>query len=166
MAEARIPGCRSFRAPRVLVHACLVPLLAILLPSCAGTAARPVPGTYELGLCGDVPYSAEQVAVGVPHLIADMNARDLAFSVHVGDLKAGSGTPCDDMLYARSKAFFDALEAPAMFTPGDNDWADCDRPSNGTYSPRERLDHERAVFATPDSVTTLSEDSKIAASIG
>ena len=37
-----------------------------------------------------------------------------------------------------------------MFTPGDNDWTDCDRPSNGGFNSLERLDHERQVFfATP-----------------
>ncbi len=40
-----------------------------------------------------------------------------------------------------------------MLTPGDNDWTDCDRPANGGFSSRERLDHERQVFfATPFSL--------------
>jgi hypothetical protein len=42
-----------------------------------------------------------------------------------------------------------------MFTPGDNDWTDCDRPSNGTFSSLERLDHERKTFfSTPFSLAT------------
>jgi hypothetical protein len=105
---------------------------------------------YAVGLWGDLPYSPLQEAVGVPNLIADMNAQRLAFSVHNGDLKQGSGSPCDEALYQRSLDYFNALEAPAMFTPGDNDWTDCDRPSNGGYSSLERLDYERAVFfSTP-----------------
>lgn len=40
-----------------------------------------------------------------------------------------------------------------MFTPGDNDWTDCDRPSNGGFSSLERLEHERQVlFSTPFSL--------------
>ena len=70
---------------------------------------------------------------GVPNLIADMNAQRLAFSVHDGDLKQGSGSPCDEALCNRSLGYFNALEAPAMFTPGDNDWTDCDRPANGGF---------------------------------
>lgn len=31
-----------------------------------------------------------------------------------------------------------------MFTPSDNDWTDCDRPSNGGFNSRERLDRERS----------------------
>jgi hypothetical protein len=101
---------------------------------------------YAIGLWGDLPYSDAQEKVGVPNLIADMNAQRLAFSVHDGDLKQGSGSPCDDALYARALGYFNALEAPAMFTPGDNDWTDCDRPANGGYPSLDRLDYERLVF--------------------
>ena len=101
---------------------------------------------YAVGLWGDVPYSPVQAAVGVPNLIADMNKQDLAFTAHNGDLKAGSGSPCDDALYDQALGYFNSLKAPAVFTPGDNDWTDCDRPANGGYSSLERLDHERRVF--------------------
>ncbi len=108
---------------------------------------------YAVGLWGDLPYSALQATSGVPNLIADMNAQRLAFSVHDGDLKQGSGSLCDDNLYYHALSFFDALQSPAMFTPGDNDWVDCDRASNGGYNSRERLDRERAIFfSTPFSL--------------
>jgi hypothetical protein len=108
---------------------------------------------YAIGLWGDLPYSPTQALVGVPNLIADMNAQALAFTVHNGDLKAGSNSLCDDALYMQALADFNALQAPAVFTPGDNDWTDCDRPSNGGFSSRERLEHERHVFfSTPFSL--------------
>lgn len=108
---------------------------------------------YAIGLWGDLPYSTLQATTGVPNLIDDMNASRLAFTVHDGDLKQGSGSLCDDNLYFQALAFFDALRAPAMFTPGDNDWTDCDRPSNGGFNARERLDRERAIFfSTPFSM--------------
>jgi hypothetical protein len=110
-------------------------------------------GGYAIALWGDLPYSPAQASVGVPNLIADMNAQRLKFSVHNGDLKAGSGSLCDDNLYYQSLDYFNALRAPAMFTPGDNDWTDCDRPSNGGFNSRERLDRERQVFfSTPFSL--------------
>ena len=118
-----------------------------------GDDARGRNGTYAIGLWGDLPYSDVQALVGVPNLIADMNRQNLEFTIHDGDLKAGSGTPgsvtpttCSDALYVQALGFFNALKAPAMLTPGDNDWTDCDRPSNGSFSSRERLDHERKVF--------------------
>jgi len=100
---------------------------------------------YELGLWGDLPYSEAQ-EVGVTRLIDDMNSQKLSFTVHNGDLKAGSDSPCDNALYAKALGYFNSLEAPAVFTPGDNDWTDCDRPSNGEFNSRERLDYERLIF--------------------
>ena len=115
---------------------------------------------YAIGLWGDLPYSDTQALTGVPNLITDMNKQDLAFTVHDGDLKAGSSTAnsvtptkCTDALYVQALGYFNALRAPAMFTPGDNDWTDCDRASNGPFSSLERLDHERQVFfSTPFSM--------------
>ena len=105
---------------------------------------------YAIGLWGDVPYSDVQATVGVPNMIADMNSQKLAFTVNDGDLKQGSGA-CDDALYNRSLQYLNALEAPAMFTPGDNDWADCDR--NAGVSSLERLSYERRLFfSTPHSL--------------
>src|SRR5262245_28519334 len=132
----------------------------------AGSADRDHDGdddrgkSFAIGLWGDLPYSDLQATVGVPNLIADMNQQDLAFTVHDGDLKAGNGTPgsatptiCSDALYVQALSFFNSLDAPAMLTPGDNDWTDCDRPSNGGFPSLERLDHERAVFfSTPFSL--------------
>jgi hypothetical protein len=106
--------------------------------------------SYAIGLWGDLPYSALQASVGVPNLIADMNAQRLKFTVHDGDLKAGSNSPCDDNLYYQALGFLNSLRAPAMFTPGDNDWTDCDRASNGGFNSLERLDRERVIlFGTP-----------------
>jgi len=143
----------------------LVPAAAIAIVAVIVTGARAGDGqdrgrdeqgdrrSYAIGMWGDLPYSDLQATVGVPNLIADMNRQDLAFTVHNGDLKAGSSTPnsitpttCSDALYAQALAYFNALNAPAMFTPGDNDWTDCDRPANGGFSSRERLDYERKVF--------------------
>src|SRR5262245_52249609 len=112
---------------------------------------------YAIGLWGDLPYSGVQENPGIPNLIADINNADIQFSVNDGDLKAGNGTSanppssnCDDALYQRALGWLNSLEQPAMFTPGDNDWTDCDRPSNGGFNSLERLDHERKVFfSTP-----------------
>jgi hypothetical protein len=108
---------------------------------------------YTIGLWGDLPYSDLQATVGVPNLIADMNDSDIEFSINDGDLKAGSGVPgsatpstCSDALYTQALGFLNSLRTPAMLTPGDNDWTDCDRSANGGFNSLERLDHEREVF--------------------
>lgn len=95
-----------------------------------------------------------------------MNSQDLAFTVHDGDLRQGSGVPsCADNssngaggivdngnIYQRGLAYFNALQAPAIFTTGDNDWTDCDRASLGSEARNSlrMLDYERSVFfSTP-----------------
>lgn len=109
--------------------------------------------SYAIGLWGDLPYSVAQATVGMRNLIEDMNAQKLAFTAHDGDLKQGSNSPCDEALYERSLGYFNSLNAPAIFTPGDNDWTDCDRPSNGGYRSLERLSRERQIFfATPSTL--------------
>ncbi len=101
---------------------------------------------YAIGLWGDLPYSDQQKTVGVPNLIADMNSQRLAFSVHDGDIKSGSSA-CTDNVYTDFEALMNTLAAPAMFTPGDNDWTDCDR---GPFNSNERLAFERQqFFSTP-----------------
>src|SRR5262249_33282256 len=100
-------------------------------------------------LWGDLPYSDEQAAV-LPALIADMNSQNLIFTAHDGDLRQGSGSPncADNSIYTRGLGHFTSLSGPAIFTPRDNDWTDCDRKSLGTDGRNSllELDNERALF--------------------
>jgi hypothetical protein len=116
---------------------------------------------YAVGLWGDFPYSDAQAQTGVPNLIADMNSQDISFSVHDGDLKAGNGiagsvtpTTCQSAtqpsIYTQALGYFNSLTQPAIFTPGDNDWTDCDRAKNGTFNSLERLQFERGYFFSTD----------------
>jgi len=149
-----------------IVKKSVIPSLIVLAMITAGTslsASRPNQdddqvdehgrSSYAIGLWGDLPYSDVQAVTGVPNLIADMNSQELEFTAHDGDLKAGNGSPgsitpttCSDALYLQGLQYFNSLKAPAIFTPGDNDWTDCDRASNGSFNSLERLDHERKLF--------------------
>jgi hypothetical protein len=112
-------------------------------PAPAGKKAGSGPVTYAIGLWGDLPYSNQQATVGVPNLIRDMNSQELAFTAHDGDLKSGS-SECTNFIYVQAQGYFGSLVAPAIFTPGDNDWVDCDRHQG--YSSRAQLDKERKLF--------------------
>jgi hypothetical protein len=116
---------------------------------------------YAIGLWGDMPYSDVQAQTGVPNLVADMNSQELAFTVHDGDLKAGNAivgsvtpTTCqsavEPSIYSQALGYFNSLSAPTIFTPGDNDWTDCDRTSNGGFNSLERLQYERGFFFGTD----------------
>lgn len=155
----RVPKARLLR--KMCLVALTVPFLTSAVMGLATASERENENSsYAIGLWGDLPYSDVQATIGVPNLIADMNSQNLAFTVHDGDLKAGNATPssvtpttCSDELYAQSLNYFNALKAPAAFTPGDNDWTDCDRPSNGGFNSLERLNYQRQLFfSTPYSL--------------
>jgi len=137
-------GQKESRVLRILLLSAVALLIvAAIAVKWAPTHAATTPGPYAIGLWGDLPYSDQQANVGVPNLIADMNSQKLIFTVHDGDLKAGS-TECTDAVYLRAIGYFNSLKGAAMFTPGDNDWTDCDRTAG--YNSLAQLDKERKLF--------------------
>ena len=103
---------------------------------------------FTLAVIGDIPYGDQKIAE-LPRLIDLMNADpkvDLA--VHLGDIKAGSSSPCTDEYFAMVRGMFDTFQDPLVYTPGDNEWTDCHVASknNGLYTPTERLQAVRALF--------------------
>jgi hypothetical protein len=108
-----------------------------------GGAASPSRG-FAFGVIGDMPYHPEQEAQ-FPHLMQALNEADLAFVVHVGDLKA-SVTPCSDEVFAQRKALFHTSKHPFIYLPGDNEWSDCHEAKAADYDPLERLTKLRELF--------------------
>lgn len=100
--------------------------------------------SYEIGLWGDMPYG-DSGRAQIKNVIADLNATDLAFSVFDGDIKNGK-EKCTDDQYTLAASNFATVAAPVVYVPGDNEWTDCDRASNGSYDPLERLSLIRRTF--------------------
>jgi hypothetical protein len=100
--------------------------------------------------------------LSLPGWIDQINAARPAMTFHVGDIKNGS-TRCDNEYYAVMRAQFDRFDDPLIYTPGDNEWAECHRPDDGAYSPLERLTHARSVFF-PDPGTTMGRSPMTVAS--
>jgi hypothetical protein len=118
----------------------------LVLAAATGCATKPPhPEAFSFAVIGDAPYS-ESEALDFDAMLGAMRAEPLAFVVHVGDFKAGGGSPCTDELYAAAKARLQASPHPLILTPGDNDWTDCRRESNGRMDPLERLAKLREVF--------------------
>jgi hypothetical protein len=95
---------------------------------------------------GDMPYGPDETAgVRYRRLIQAINQADSEFSIHVGDIKSGSSL-CSDEEFLRQRRHFDQFVRPIIYTPGDNEWTDCHRRSNGAYDPIERLSKLRSLF--------------------
>jgi hypothetical protein len=108
-------------------------------------------GAYEIALIGDMPYGNIGRAQ-FPNVITEINASHVAFTVFDGDLKNGQER-CDQPLYDLAASQYASFRQPLIYVPGDNEWTDCDRPSNGSYDPNERLALVRSMFAsTPESL--------------
>lgn len=99
---------------------------------------------WRFALIGDVPYT-ERERRELPHLIETLGRENLEFVVHVGDIKNGRSR-CDDTLYIDRRDLFNTSAVPLVFAPGDNEWSDCDRASQGGYDPQERLNRLRQIF--------------------
>lgn len=100
---------------------------------------------------GDMPYS---------HIDADMLRKPSGllyqavqktphdFIAHVGDIKSGAA-PCTNAILKENYALISEISRqPFIYTPGDNDWTDCDRKSlTPRYDELERLKFIRSEFA-------------------
>lgn len=100
--------------------------------------------TWRFALLGDTPYS-EYERQEFPKMLEAIGEAQVDLVIHIGDIKSGRDR-CDDSLFEDRKALFNASRAPFVFVPGDNEWADCDRISNGSYDPQERLAKLRSLF--------------------
>ena len=103
---------------------------------------------YTLAVIGDTPYDDAKRAE-FPALVALINGDPKVDVVlHLGDIKAGSGSPCTDEYFSAVKSLFAGFKDPLVYTPGDNEWTDCHVASknNGLYTPTERLVAVRDTF--------------------
>ena len=100
--------------------------------------------TWRFGLIGDVPYSDFE-RQELPHMFQSINEQNVDLIVHIGDFKHGKER-CDDSLFEDRYQLFNASRASFIFVPGDNEWTDCERLSNGAYDPIERLNKLRHLF--------------------
>ena len=114
----------------------------LLLAACLVSAAHA--GPLSFGLFGDTPYTHWE-RQQLPDLLAEMDREDLAFVIHDGDIKSGSAE-CSDAALRDILGVFQNSAHPLIFVPGDNEWTDCHRRSNGGYDPQERLAKLRELF--------------------
>ncbi|MDP8992707.1 MAG: hypothetical protein M3N31_06625 [Actinomycetota bacterium] len=98
---------------------------------------------FQFALIGDARYRPEEDAK-FARVMDAINAEDMAFTVHIGDIKRGAA-PCGDDVYLTTRRLFSEFSSPLIYTPGDNEWTDC-----GDRDPKERLAFLRRVFFPDD----------------
>ncbi len=118
----------------------IIAFLALTLFSCGSSKQN-----FSFFAIGDMPYNIPEEYEGFERVIKSINEQKPSFTIHVGDIKRGSG-PCSDEAYEKMYAYFQEFQHPFILTPGDNDWTDCHRKGAGSYDPVERLEKVREVF--------------------
>jgi len=117
--------------------------LAIVLYLLAVTPARAAEPFTFVAL-GDTTYAPPYDNPLYEKLIGAINETAPAFSIHVGDTK-GYGD-CGRPFQESQRAFFDSYAQPVVYTPGNNEWAECWRANRGSADPVAILRLMRDVF--------------------
>jgi hypothetical protein len=112
-------------------------LLAGAVALAAGAANDPFSksqGVIDVAVYGDAPYGTTPTdtseTVATPAFIQAVNAADPQFVVHVGDIHSGKQfctSAYDQLIYQ----LWTAYDRPLVYTPGDNEWTDCNKAGEG-----------------------------------
>jgi hypothetical protein len=113
-------------------------LLTSALAACGGGTTDPVAtpeSKASVAVIGDVPYGTSPTDDAQfkanPAFITAMNAdADLSAVLHVGDIHSGKEY-CTEAYDRAVAAQWSAFKIPMVYTPGDNEWADCHKAKQG-----------------------------------
>ena len=110
-------------------------------------------GVLNIAVFGDSPYGVNNADtaqfIATPAFIQSINADpDVSLVLNVGDLHSGKQVctrAYDQSIYNMWTAF----RFPVVYTPGDNEWADCHKSGEGSTDPLINLGIVREIFFTP-----------------
>jgi len=104
-------------------------------------SARPL----TIGVIGDMPYPAQQVATFQGFLNAMSSDPKFQLTIHLGDMKSGSSA-CTDAYIKGIRDALNSYSGALVYTPGDNEWTDCHRNASDPKNPVGQLNFLRAKF--------------------
>jgi hypothetical protein len=128
-------------------------------------AAAIAPKPLTIAVIGDWPYN-DLLLKNAPLLVNSINAdRSVQLVIHIGDIHSGS-QPCtsagilppiatsnpgwNQAVYQR----FQQIQVPVVYTPGDNEWADCHKAKEfASGDPLNELAAVRGLFFSRPGVT-------------
>lgn len=133
---------------RRLIHA-----LSLLFAATA-LAGHVASQTVQFAAIGDMPYTDAEYAL-LEHpggaLAKAIKALDPPVLIHLGDFKPGRLSCSDELLQDRYRQIAFLHPHKTVYTPGDNEWTDCDRLTlSGRHDELERLDFLRQLFFQQD----------------
>ncbi|RKE17983.1 hypothetical protein [Streptomyces sp. TLI_171] len=125
---------------RTLYAAAGLALALSVVPATTASADQDGPGRgarapFTLGVYGDAPYGTSPTDTtefrATPAFIASVNADpDVSTVIHVGDIHSGKQY-CTEAYDRSIAALWNTFADPLVYTPGDNEWADCHKAGEG-----------------------------------
>lgn len=129
--------------------------LTVTLVSPADTLAKPAskkPATFVV--IGDMPYTdTEYALLEQPDgaIAKAIKLLDPPVLIHIGDFKKGRLKCSDELFQDHYRQIARLNPHKTVYTPGDNDWTDCDRFTlSGSHDEIERLHYLRQLFFHQD----------------
>lgn len=123
------------RLQKVLIPG--VCLAALSLSGCGGgdNVSDNVSNKFTLAVIGDMPYGASptdtvEFKASPAFITAINNDPDVSMVLHTGDIHSGKEY-CTQAYDASIFSQWSAFKAPLVYTPGDNEWADCHKKKEG-----------------------------------
>ncbi len=117
-----------------------------VISGCESTKQEPVINNSEVvnfAVIGDMPYSEKEAALLTPPSGAIYQQLQVTLPevlIHVGDFKPGGQACTNANLLASREQLLNLYPHRLVYTPGDNDWTDCDRDKLQTrFDELERL---------------------------
>ena len=98
---------------------------------------------------GDAPYTPPQIEALKNTVAPAIGKAEASFLIHLGDFKGGKESCTPILIDTRYEQLMDLRPGRVFYTPGDNEWTDCDRRKlKPRFSELERLDHLRSLIAS------------------
>jgi hypothetical protein len=118
-------------------------IITVAAVACSPPPIEPLPpNSFAFGVFGDGPYYLWERG-RFNRVLDDVNRADVQWLLHVGDIQWGV---CSDAAFEDRLRDLNAVEHAVIYTPGDNEWADCHRMKAGGYEPLDRLASIRRIF--------------------
>lgn len=140
--------------PQIISTATLTVLLTLATAPALSEPDQPINlsgraagSTLTFIAIGDMPYSAEEEAALNGPIYEAIQLSDASLILHHGDLKSGGDSCSPSFFRIRYTQLMNLLPGRTTYTPGDNEWTDCDRASLTTpVSELDMLNDIRSVI--------------------
>lgn len=136
------PGSSSIALRRFFALAASACVIAGCERAAPTGETTPTDALLRFAVFGDAPYHGFDFP-RYSQVLKQLDRAELDVVIHVGDLL---WYPCDEKTYRNRLEGFQRLRHPLVYTPGDNEWADCHEEVTGSHLPLERLAKVREVF--------------------